>query len=631
MKHELLNTSFESKNGFISAHTVYKKGKGGYDSVIRIAADNGTVKHNSTGASISDADEIVLLMQVRDWRTPLPKNISEAWAYSPENPYFKAKGYKTNYIPDMTRDMAELSTDYQTLLKPHAKAHGELFSRVKLDLDGDPKDRKKTSEQLINEAIANNCVSLALMERLYDACRYLIISAAEAPPNLQGLWTGTWKPAWGGSYTLDSNLQLCIQSTMSCNMPELMEGYFSLVESWLPDARLNAMKVYGCRGAVSKVGGATTDVLKAGKIWKFPDELFTGCLGWLAHFFYDYYQFTGDKEFLKNRVVPLLKDVALFYEDLLEGTEDENGKFRFYISKSPEHLFQANATFDISIANAVYTYLIKSCEELSIERENIEKWKEILAKMPPYLINQRGQLQEWAWEGTKENFNHRHHSAFLPVYQFCEFDPEKTPELWKASQLAFDGKVKQWFKASVMRSNAGHITHGMANQGQCAARLGRSDIVYEMLTRLITKKYTRPSFMMSYKPNHGTACYGFDPIGAIPDIINNSLAFMWDRTLDILPALPKEWPEGSIEGVLLRNQVKLNRFAWKESGKHIEMSLTSKIKQDITLRLPPDREVDSIEVIKGTGETQSIPTRKNCYKLSLPAKEKISLQIELEQ
>lgn len=624
--HKLVKTSIESRKGFITAHTVYREGKGGYDSVIRITVDKGTVKHTATGASISNADEIVLLMRVRDWRTPSPKNISEAWVYSPENPYFKAKDYKTNHIADITKELSALPTNYNTLLKPHAEVHGELFSRVKLDLGGKNDDRKKTSERLINEAIANNDVSLALMERMYDACRYLMICASgERPPNLQGLWTGTWAPAWSGDYTLDSNLELCIQSTMSCNMPELMEGYFTLIESWLPDARLNAKKFYGCRGVVSNVRASSVALqLHWGK---FPGEMITGCLGWLAHFFYDYYQFTGNKEFLKNRAVPLLKEIALFYEDLLEGTEDENGKFRFFISKSPEHRELANATFDISIAKAVYRYLIRSCKELSIEQDNIQRWKEILAKMPPYLINQQGQLQEWAWKGTTENFNHRHHSAFLPLYQFYEFDPQKTPELWKASQLAFDGKVKQWFRTNESRSNAGHITHGMANQGQCAARLGRSDIVYEMLTRLITREYTYPSFIMSYKPRHVTKAFGFDPIGAIPDVINNSLVSMWDKTLDILPALPKEWPEGSIEGILLRNQVKLNRFAWKESGKHIEMCLTSQIKQDITLRLPSGKQIESIEVIEGTGKTHSIPQREDCCELSLPARETVSLRI----
>ena len=93
-------------------------------------------------------------------------------------------------------------------------------------------------------------------------------------------------------------------------------------------------------------------------------------MGWLLHFFYDYYQFTGDEEFLRERVVPLLKESALFYEDLLRDTEGRDGKYTFFISYSPEqdHRLYANSTFDIAVAKSVLTYLIKSCETLNIEK-----------------------------------------------------------------------------------------------------------------------------------------------------------------------------------------------------------------------------------------------------------------------
>ena len=106
---------------------------------------------------------------------------------------------------------------------------------------------------------------------------------------------------------------------------------------------------------------------------------------------------------------------------------------------------------------------------------NTPKWKVMLAKMPPYLINEEGGLQEWSWPGVWEKFNHRHHSHFLPLYQFCEFDRDRDPEMWKANEVAFHLKHQ---------SNRNDITHGEMNQGQCAARLGRSDIVYEVLSRM---------------------------------------------------------------------------------------------------------------------------------------------------
>ncbi len=613
--HPLVQPEISAADGWISAHAVYAKGKGGYDSLVRVIASGGETQVVDDALSVTGADHVLLLMEVDTWRTPLPREQSEAWAFSPEHPDF-GPGHTTNHLPRMKEHLAGLPSDYDALLGAHAKVHGELFSRVSLDLGGST-DRSASSEVLLARAAEEGRASPALMERLYDACRYLIIcSTGERPSNLQGIWTGTWSPAWSGDYTLDSNIQLEIQSLMSCHLPELMESYFRLVESWMPDCRLNARKFYGCRGAVSNARASNVCLLLHWGRW--PGEQLISCLGWMAHFFYDYTQFTGDREFLEKRAVPLMKDVALFYEDLLAGTEDENGKYRFFIGYSPEHGLSANTTFDIGVAKAVLTYLIKSCEALGIEKENVTSWKAMLAKMPPYLVNAQGGLQEWSWPGVGENFNQRHHSHFLPLYQFCEFDRDRDPQLWKANEIAFQGEVDGWLHRE-KGSNSNHITHGMMNQGQCAARLGRSDIVHEVLSRMTTKKYVYPSFMISYWP--GRRGFGFDPVGTIPDVFNNSLVFCWEGILDIIPALPKEWPTGSISGVLARGQIKIDKLAWDVPAGQIDLSLTSGVKQTITLRLPRSSKIESGEVISGRARLTAVPGGPDRRTLSLPAEQ----------
>ena len=624
MGHPLARPELTVADGWIAAHTVYTKGKGGYDSLVRVVASGGKTTALDDTVSVTGADHVLLLMEVDTWRTPLPREQSEAWAFSPEHPDF-GPGHTTNCLPGMKQHLAGLPSSYDALLRPHAKEHGELFSRVSLDLGGGA-DRGTSSEVLLARAAEEDRASPALMERMYDACRYLIIcSTGERPSNLQGIWSGTWSPAWSGDYTLDSNIQLEIQSLMSCNMPELMESYFRLVESWMPDCRLNARKFYGCRGAMSNARASNVCLLLHWGRW--PGEQLVSCLGWMAHFFYDYHQFTGDREFLETRAVPLMKGVALFYEDLLAGTEDENGKYRFFIGYSPEHGLSANTTFDIGVAKAMLTYLIKSCETLSIERENIPKWNAMLAKMPPYLVNAEGGLQEWSWPGVGENYNQRHHSHFLPLYQFCEFDRDRDPELWKANQVAFQGKVDGWLHRK-KGANSNHITHGMMNQGQCAARLGRSDIIHEVLSRMTTKQYVYPSFMISYWP--GRKGFGFDPVGTIPDVFNNSLVFCWEGMLDLIPALPKAWPKGSISGVLARGQLQINRLAWDMPAGQIDLSLTSGVEQTVTLRLPPPCRVESVEVISGGAQLGPVSGSPEYRTLSLPARKTCRVRIAFE-
>ena len=110
--------------------------------------------------------------------------------------------------------------------------------------------------------------------------------------------------------------------------------------AWPPDCRTNAKNIFGFRGASyplfpDKGVGANfyyTSTLRIG-IW--PYWISAG--GWYARQFWDHYLVTGDLEFLRNRVVPVYKDLALFYEDFLTAT-DKNGNYMFVPSISPENV-----------------------------------------------------------------------------------------------------------------------------------------------------------------------------------------------------------------------------------------------------------------------------------------------------
>lgn len=594
VEHKDVLTESASVDGWISIHNTYRKGKGGFDILMRAIPQGGAMTPVANGIKIENADTLLLLLQVKQWKTPLPKNQSDAWTTSPDNPAFKGS-IVTNLLPEIQSFLTTRSDNYESLLATHTKIHSSLYNRVSLSLHSEA-DKNTPSESLLARCVSEGKMSNAMAEQMYNAFRYLIIcSSGDTPSNLQGIWTGTWSPAWSGDYTTDSNLQLEIQSLMSCNMPELMESYFKLIESWLPDWKLNAAKVYGFRGLVSNARGSNNCLLLHwGKQWP-GDQCAIGLAGWMLHFFYDYYLFTGDQQFLRDRYLPIAKGIALFYEDFLEGTENTNGTYRFYMGYSPEHGLEANTTFDISTAKNMLTTLISACRGLHCEQENIARWERMLQKMPPYLINPAGELQEWSWPGAKEDPNQRHHSHMLPLYQYCEFDRGQTPELWKAAGLAFQLKELNWLK-NEKNPNSRHITHGLMNQGQCAARLGRGDIVHEILSRMAVRNYIYPSFMVSYWPK--LSGYGFDPVGTTPDIINNAIIFGWANKIDLLPALPKEWPKGTLRGVLLRGQIHVQQIQWDMSTGDISIAMTSGKDQTVSLRLPEGFSITNLRVNK---------------------------------
>ena len=114
--------------------------------------------------------------------------------------------------------------------------------------------------------------------------------------------------------------------------------------------------------------------------------------------------------------------------------------------------------------------------------------------------------------------------------------------------------------------------------------------------------------MISYWP--GNNGYGFDPVGAIPDVVNNSLAFCWEGKLDILPALPEPWKAGSIENILLRDQIQVKKLAWDMNSGKAELFLISDKSQDIWLRMPGHIKVKSMPI---SGKKSYWKRKKNRY------------------
>ena len=103
-------------------------------------------------------------------------------------------------LPQLVKSLKTLKADYGELYNAHRKQHADLLDRVSLDLGGG-EDRKKTSEELLATAVKERRLPNALMETMYDAGRYMYIcSAGELPPNLQGIWTVSWIPAWSEGF-----------------------------------------------------------------------------------------------------------------------------------------------------------------------------------------------------------------------------------------------------------------------------------------------------------------------------------------------------------------------------------------------------------------------------------------------
>lgn len=599
------SVKIEHRDGELYFHSAYGRTGGrpepeGYHALARVVCRGGRAAARDDRIEIADADELLVILRL--------EYLDRASAAD---------------VGALRKALAALPDSYDALLAPHAKVHGEMFRRVRLDLGGGH-GRGRPAEQILADAEKAGPTP-ELLELLHAVGRYALISSSgELPPALMGIWGNTWRPPWNGRYTFDSNINLAISAGSQGNMPEAMGSYFGFIESLCPDWATNAQALYGCRGTLSDIAQG----------WRHGLAMhgwfgWTGGPGWLSTYFYDHYLYTGDREFLRQRVVPLLKQVALFYEDFLKGMEGDDGRYVFYPSISPENrpsrlpaggkaMIAPNATSEIAICRRVLTSLVAACRELGIEAEAIPRWEAMLAKLPDYRINEDGALAEWSYPGVGDNYNHRHGSHFFGVYPGIEIGPHSTPELYKAARRALELKVK----AGMGNKSA----HGLMHNAFFAARFRDPAMLWRLMDFYARNRYANRSLVSSHNPNR--RIYNLDATLSWPAVLMEMLVHSTPGHLILLPALPADrLPTGRIEGVKARGQIVVESLAWDIPAARIDLRLSSGREQTVALSGP--RPIGSVTIGGDAGE--ALPPREGQagWRLHLPAGEAVQSTIRL--
>jgi len=553
--------------GWLSYSCKYARSKRGYEALVRVVVEGGDRQVVDGKLQITGARSVLLLSRVNS-----------------------LEDFSDSRLARTRKRLMQLDADYKTLLDAHVVQHRAIFNRVSLDLGGG-NGRRLSSEELIKaQKDSPDRVINAFLEKMFDMGRYVFISASgQWPPNLMSIWNGDWRPAWSGDFTLDANINLQISAANIGNMLEGLQSYTNLITNIAPDWRINARNYYGCRGVMS---GTRTDGrhnLHTHFSPDFPGHFWTAGAQWLTLPMYEYYQVTGDREYIESTLLPLMKDIVLFYEDFLTVT-DGNGKYVFVPSYSPENRpsntrspAAINATMDIACATEALTSLIAVCEELNVEKDNIPKWKAMLEKMPPYLINADGALKEWAHPDLYDNYNHRHVSHLYPVWPGHEINPEDTPALYEAAKIA-----------ATKRGRGNGSAHGLAHMALIGTRLKDADLVYGNLLFILKNNYVLPSLFTYHNPGR---IYNSDMLCSLPAVVMEMLVYSRPGIVELLPALSDNLPQGTLSGVLCRGQIRVDKLHWDLKKKEVRVTLTSKTDQEIRLMLR--RGIEEIVTYRG--------------------------------
>src|SRR4029453_9945933 len=201
----------------------------------------------------------------------------------------------------------------------------------------------------------------------------------------------------------------------------------------------------------------------------------TAGAGWLSRLYVDYWRYTGDREFLRRRAWPVLRDPAAF---LLDFVRIRDGVAHFSPSYSPENApastgSQAcvDATMDVAVVRDLLTNLLRYAAD-DAPPPPPPLWRGVLAALPAYRIAD-GMLAEWCRPGLDDQPAHRHASHLWPLW----YEPAPLLTGDTAPRAPAVASVRSRLAWGV-GAESDEMGYGLAQLGLAAAALGLAEEAY---------------------------------------------------------------------------------------------------------------------------------------------------------
>jgi alpha-L-fucosidase 2 len=531
----------------------------------RVLAEGGSVERLGDHISVRGADAVTILV---------------AGATD-----FRHEEYEQACLDTLA---AAAARPFAELRARHVESHRPPMRRVRLRLGAEPDaglEALPTDVRL--ERVKAGGLDPGLVELHFQFGRYLLLGSSRpgtVPANLQGIWNDSYQPAWDSKFTININLQMNYWPAEVANLAECHEPLFDLIDRLRLSGAETANVHYGCGGFVAH---HNTD------LWADTaplDNVFCGLwpagAAWLAHHLWERYAYDLDEAFLRERAYPGMKEAARFVLDFLVP-DPETGELLFGPSLSPENQYlDANGirsglcmspAGDTQIIAGLLDRCRRAAELLGVDDDFRDELSAALEGLPAMRIGGRGQLQEWREDHVEYEKGHRHVSHLFAVYPDAQITPRRTPDLAAAARRALELRIEEASDRSIGGWSVAWLS-------LLWARFGEGAQAHEQLYGVL-RKSTETS-LLDLSPPGGTnplTVFQIDGnLGAVAAVCE--MLVQSHDGIELLPALPPEWPAGSVGGLRLRGGFEAE-LEWA-AGRLVRASLRSAAGARCELRSP---------------------------------------------
>ena len=494
-----------------------------------------------------------------------------------------AQNPKTNYRKDIDLEKtvkgiveAAKAKDYETLKKDHIKDYQSLFNRVKLNLGGS-KTAQTTKEALQGY---NPSKGQKLEELFFQYGRYLLISSSRdrtdaLPANLQGVWNAVDNPPWNADYHLNVNLQMNYWPAYMSNLAETAKPMINYIDDMRYYGRIAAKEYAGIESKDGQENGWLVHTQATPFGWTTPGWNYywgwsPAANAWMMQNVYDYYKFTKDETYLKEKIYPMLKETAKFWNSFLHY-DKASDRWVSSPSYSPEHgTITIGNTFDQSLVWQLFHDYMEVANHLKVDQDLVTEVKAKFDKLKPLHINNEGRIKEWYEEDspqfTNEGIenNHRHVSHLVGLFPGTLFSKDQAEYLEAA-------------RATLNHRGDGGTGWSKANKINLWARLLDGNRAHRLLAEQL-KYSTLENLWDTHAPFQIDGNFGATS-GMAEMLLQSHTGYIAP-----LPALPDAWKDGQVSGLIARGNFEVS-MKWKDKNLQ-NLSFLSNVGGDLVVDYP---------------------------------------------